>query len=324
MSQLNDFCQDLIMKFAAIDFETSNESRSSACAIGAVLFEVDDDTKVWNFNESSVFYELIRPPNNSYSRMNSSIHGITAEMTADTEPFSHVWSRLEELLDGHILVAHNAAFDISVLRASADACQFSLKPYDFVCTYRLAKASFPNLFSYRLDVLADQFGIELHHHHAGWDAYAASQVAVKICEANNVYDLVSAAERLGFQLGRFESATYRSFSNADQGKASLLRFKDLVPTGDVDESHPMYGRTFAFTGSLTAMTRNEAAQLVINCGGEAHAGPTRSTDYLVVGITDFSRVRDGMSGKMKKALELAESGCGIEIIDEGAFLKMLV
>lgn len=311
------------MRFAAIDFETANEKRESACALGAVLFEIDDATKVWKFGEESVFFELIRPPDNEFSPMNSLIHGITPDMTASADAFDRVWSRLEERLDGHILIAHNAAFDISVLRASAATCEYTPKSFHFLCTYRLAKVSFPTLFSFRLDVLADHFGIELEHHHAAWDAFAASQISVKICEAHGVHDPLAAAELLGFRLGRFESDAYEPFSNSRQGGQARIRFHDLVPTGQVDESHPMYGRSFAFTGTLTTMTRKAAAQLVVNCGGETHNGPTKTTDYLVVGMTDFTKVRDGMSGKMRKALELADAGSGIEIIDEGAFLKML-
>lgn len=57
-------------------------------------------------------------------------------------------------------------------------------------------------------------------------------------------------------------------------------------------------------------------------GGVAHASPTKKTDFLVVGVTDLARVRDGLSGKMRKAFDLAEAGTGIEIIDEAEFLKM--
>jgi DNA polymerase-3 subunit epsilon len=315
------------VRFAAIDFETATEKRSSACAVGAVLFEVDDTTGVWQFSPEGVFYELVRPPNNSFWHLTIDIHGITPDMTADADPFDRVWSRLEERLDGHTLIAHNAAFDISVLRNAADLCDFAPKPFEFLCTYRLAKSTFPTMFSYRLDVLAEHFEIELPaHHHAAWDAAAAAQLASRICEGNGVQDPVSASLAQGFRLGYFRDGEYGPFSNAaasaPHGRGEHIRFRDLVPTGDVDESHPVYGLSFAFTGTLTSMSRKEAAQLVIDCGGEAHAGPTRTTNFLVVGITDFSKVRDGMSGKMKKARDLADSGTGIEIIDEAEFLRL--
>lgn len=315
------------MKFAAIDFETATADRNSACALGATLFEVDENTSTWQFSPDGAFYELIQPPENEYDEWNIAIHGITPAMTKDADSFAGVWQRLERRLDGHIMIAHNTAFDISVLRRSADWCGFAPRPFEFLCTYRLAKAVFPTLFSYRLDVLAEHFDIELgNHHHAAWDAFAASQLAVKICQAQGVLTPIEAAVAHGFQLGFLDGDTYGPFSNATSRpggrSANPLRFKDLAPTGDVDETHPIYGVSFAFTGTLSSMSRREAAQRVVDYGGEAHAGPTKATDFLVVGMTDFSKVRDGMSGKMKKALELADSGTGIEIIDEAAFLEM--
>lgn len=315
------------MKYAAIDFETATSSRNSACALGAVFFEVDEVEKVWRFGD--VFYELIQPPENDFDFWNIDIHGITPEMTEDADPFDSVWRRFQALLDDHVLLAHNAAFDMSVLRNSADACDFSPNPFRYFCTYRLAKVAFPTLFSYRLDVLSEHFGLDLEeHHHAGWDALAAAQLSLKICEASEVVDPISASEKLGFRLGVVEADSYSPFSNAKtshhsgRGGGDHIRFRDLVPSGEIDETHPVFGLSFAFTGTLASMPRSDAAQLVTDCGGVAHAGPTKKTDFLVVGVTDFTKVRDGMSGKMKKALDLADAGSGIEIIDEAAFLQM--
>lgn len=312
------------MKFAAIDFETATSSRNSACALGAVFFEVDEVERVWRFGD--VFYELIRPPGNVFDFWNVDIHGITPEMTENAETFDSVWRRFENLLDGHTLVAHNASFDMSVVRNSADFHSYEPAPFNYLCTYRLAKAAFPTLFSYRLDVLSEHFGLDLEeHHHAGWDALASAQLAVKICEAAEVFDPISASGKFGFRLGRVEADWYTPFSGSagNQSRSSEhFRFRDLVPSGEVDESHPVFGLSFAFTGTLASMSRKDAAQLVTDCGGFAHSSPGNKTDFLVVGVTDFTKVRDGMSGKMKKALDLADSGSGIEIIDEAAFLQM--
>ena len=316
------------MKIAAIDFETATFDRSSACAIGGVFVEIDEQHNKWNVDPKP-FYELIRPPGNEYYEFNISIHGITPEMTAAAAPFDQVWARFQQRLDGHILIAHNTAFDISVLRKSSEWCEYTPNEFDFMCTYRLAKETWPAFFSYRLDVLARELNIELEqHHHAGYDALASALLAAKICEANGTPSLIDVAEKHGFRLGRFSMEDYRPFSNAGRAQGrrlegiAPLRFKDLVPTGDVDESHPVYGLSFSFTGTLRSMTRPEAAQRVVDCGGEAHAGPTKKTNFLVVGMMDFTKIRDGMSGKMKKAANLADAGTGIEIIDERQFLQM--
>lgn len=314
-------------RFAAIDFETATSRRNSACALGAVLFEVDEESGAVTFEPDGVVYELIRPPENEYSAMNVAIHGITPEMTASAESFDKVWERLTGRIGGRVLLAHNAAFDMSVLRASAEQAGLAPGPLDYICTYRMAKQAFPTLFSFRLDVLAEHFGIPLEHHHAAWDAFAAALLAVEICKATGTVNPMTAAQTLGFQTGRIEGTWYSPFSGSQGSTRSssgggALRFKELAPSGEVDESHPMFGLSFAFTGTLATMSRKDAAQRVVDCGGVAHASPTKKTDFLVVGVTDLARVRDGLSGKMRKAFDLAEAGTGIEIIDEAEFLKM--
>lgn len=319
------------MKFVAIDFETATPTRDSACAVGAVFGELKG-TQDW-YTEEETFYELIQPPENDYNYFNVSIHGITPEMTEDADPFDVVWRKLEERLDGHVIVAHNTAFDVSVLRTSAEACGFVPKPFEFLCTYRLARAMWENLPSWSLDYLADFTGLPLeNHHHALNDANACAHLLAKLCEeisgASGWATPLDVMEKYDFKIGRFEGDSYSPFSNAKMtnlpGGGDHIRFRDLVPSGDVDETHPVYGLSFAFTGTLASMTRREAAQRVVDCGGVAHSAPQSKTDFLVVGMTDFTRVKDGASGKMKKAIEMAEAGQGIEIIDEATFLQMFV
>ena len=66
--------------FAAIDFETANEQRSSVCSVGVVVVrggEIIDR-----------FYSLIRPEPEYYSYWNTRVHGLTLEDTADAPVFA--------------------------------------------------------------------------------------------------------------------------------------------------------------------------------------------------------------------------------------------
>lgn len=318
------------MKFAAIDFETATSSRDSACAVGVSCFDFDEKTGSW-LPTSDPTHILIQPPGNEFDEFNVNIHGITPVMTKNSETFDKVWPRVETVIAGRLLLAHNTSFDMFVLRDSLDYYEVTSKSFDFVCSYRLAKATWPTLFSYRLDVLANELAIPLDHHNAGSDSFAAGMLAVQICETLGVNSLEDAATSLGFRLGHFGGDEYRPFSNSigaslrsqTRNRGSGARLSALTPSTQVDPNNPMFGLSFAFTGTLSTLTRQEAAQLVVDRGGHAHTNPTKSTSYLVVGMTDFSRVRDGMSGKMKKALQLADSGTGIEIIDESQFVRML-
>ena len=71
------------------------------------------------------------------------------------------------------------------------------------------------------------------------------------------------------------------------------------------------------------MSRNEAAQAAVNCGAIPKANISAKCHFLVVGVTDFRKVKNGASSKMKKAIEMAAAGHDIEIIDDSDFLELL-
>ena len=72
------------------------------------------------------------------------------------------------------------------------------------------------------------------------------------------------------------------------------------------------------------MKRDDAWRLIEENGGAWSKSVNKRTDYLVLGMQDYARFRDGKrSDKHKKALELIESGQDLEIISEDDFLRML-
>ncbi|HEY5388113.1 MAG TPA: BRCT domain-containing protein, partial [Thermoleophilia bacterium] len=102
--------------------------------------------------------------------------------------------------------------------------------------------------------------------------------------------------------------------------------KDLRPVcEELDQCHPFFDAEVVFTGALESMQRKEAMQLVVNVGGRPASGVTRKTDYLVVGDIDLRRLRAGehLTSKMRKAMQLRESGAVIQIVGETDFLQLL-
>ena len=89
--------------FAAIDFETANNERSSVCSVGIVI--VRDGEIV------DSFYSLIQPEPNYYNYWCSQVHGLCHEDTDDAPVFPKVWAQIEPLIEGLPLVAHNKPFD---------------------------------------------------------------------------------------------------------------------------------------------------------------------------------------------------------------------
>ena len=164
----------------------------------------------------------------------------------------------------------------------------------------------------------------LHHHDALSDARAAARVLLAMCELDES-DVNELCETLGYKIGLISAHGYTPFSNATRS-ASRARSRVSEITATVDEINTdgaLFSCRVAFTGTLDSMTRNDAFQVTVNSGGTPSTNISKSTDYLVVGVTDYAKVgSDGMSSKLRKAVELRDSGAAIEIIDESDFLRM--
>lgn len=85
------------------------------------------------------------------------------------------------------------------------------------------------------------------------------------------------------------------------------------------------GKSFAFTGEMSTMSRKHAQEEVLSKGGSIPSSVTRELDYLVVGNLDSPLLKQtGKRGKkFLKAEELNEREETIQIISEGQFIDML-
>ena len=105
----------MALDFTAIDFETANPSNASACAVGLV--------KVRGGQVVAQTGWLIQPPagHDRFEYRNTQIHGIQASDVVGAPMWRQVWARLAEFVGADPLVAHNASFDTSVIRAANTA-----------------------------------------------------------------------------------------------------------------------------------------------------------------------------------------------------------
>ena len=163
----------IMENFAAIDFETANNERTSVCSVGVVI--VRDGEIV------DSFYSLIQPEPNYYNYWCTQVHGITRHNTESAPVFPEVWKQIEPLIDGLPLVAHNKAFDESCLKAVFRCYQMDYPDYEFHCTCQAARRAFPNAENHQLHTISMLCGFRLeNHHHALADAEACAWIARKI------------------------------------------------------------------------------------------------------------------------------------------------
>lgn len=159
--------------FAAIDFETANNERTSVCSVGVVI--VREKKMVDNF------YSLIQPEPNYYSYWCSQVHGLCRQDTDDAPVFPKVWKQLMPLIGDLPLVAHNKAFDESCLKAVFRCYRMDYPDYVFYDTLRAARRAFPRAENHQLHTVSALCGyIMEQHHHALADAEACAQIALKI------------------------------------------------------------------------------------------------------------------------------------------------
>lgn len=158
--------------FAAIDFETANDTRSSVCSVGIVV--------VRNGKITDKFYSLINPFPNYYEDWATEIHGLTRTDTDSSPIFPDVWEKIEPLIKDLPLVAHNKQFDETCLREVFREYQMEYPEYDFRCTL-IASRQKLQLPNHQLHTVALACGYDLkRHHHALADAEACAIIATQI------------------------------------------------------------------------------------------------------------------------------------------------
>ncbi len=158
--------------FAAIDFETANNARTSVCSIGVVVYR--------NGEKVDEYYSLIKPEPEYYSYWCTRVHGLTVQDTADAPVFPEVWAQIAPKIEGLPLVAHNKAFDEGCLRAVFRTYQMDYPDYPFLCTLARARQVWPG-GHHSLDIIAERCGFRLsRHHHALADAEACAAIALEI------------------------------------------------------------------------------------------------------------------------------------------------
>jgi DNA polymerase-3 subunit epsilon len=185
---------DLEMNFVTIDFETAKHSRESACAVGLVQFK---DGKAVD-----TFYSLIRPPILYIRPDFSDLHGLTVEDVRDAPAFPEIWeSSVKPFIGDLPLAAHNAPFDMSVLRSVLEWYEIPAPELEYFCTRSLAHRTWPELESHALTALAANFGIVYNAHNALDDALTCGKIALLSAEkfgSNHLDELLAAA---GLEMG---------------------------------------------------------------------------------------------------------------------------
>lgn len=193
------------MQFTVIDFETANSQRGSACALGLTVVEKGEivSKNAW----------LIRPKENRFSGMNIAIHGIRPADVENEPEFDELYNReIKDYLEGALVVAHNASFDISVLRHVLDQYAITYPRFDYLCTVKLAQKHWDDLPNHKLNTLSEYLNFSFKHHDALDDTLACANVLMRISKERRIKCAKALAKDLGVRIGTLYPGGYKSCS----------------------------------------------------------------------------------------------------------------
>lgn len=109
------------------------------------------------------FSELIQPPV-VVSELITQITGITPALLEGKPRIAEILPKFLAFIEGSILVAHNADFDMAFLRTECQRLGIQIS-WPAFCTLKMARQIHPNLESRNLDTLAKHYGLTFEARH---------------------------------------------------------------------------------------------------------------------------------------------------------------
>ena len=333
------------MQFVAIDFETANNSADSACQLAAV--KVVDGVivaeKCW----------LIRPPTMYFSPRNIAIHGIRPADVKQSPTMEVVWGELQPLIEGEVVIAHNARFDVGVLVNSLAAVDVACPDFEFNCTRSLARSAWPGRTGYGLKPLGDWLGVSFQHHDALEDSRCCASIALavaKTCEQTDLEALESALSirRGSYRQGlitsprslrrsRTDSAEGGGRTTADRwgfplkGAASRVGVDPGTVLSASAGELPLASRRFVFLGPLRGLTLSETIQLAESLGATCELNIHAGINYVVACGSTLEEASQLMcaalaaetSDTTASSATASSATAGIRLLSERQFLALI-
>lgn len=289
-------------EYVVIDLETTGLNPEFDEIIEVAGIRVIDDQVVNEF--SSLVKPKLKIPN-----FVEELTGITNELVQNAPPIEVVLPKFVDFIGNSTLVAYNAHFDINFIYDNYLEIRNSEFRNNFVDVLRVSRRLYPELNNHRLITVAKHLNINYgNSHRAKEDSIVCNEVflSCKKFVLENDIDL------------------HRCRSGSPNHQK--LTVKDIVAKTDkFDPEHPLYNKVCVFTGTLRRLVRQDAMQIVVNLGGSCGDNVTKNTNYLVMGIQDYSKFTDGeKSNKTKKAEHFIASGHDLSIITEDVFYEMIM
>jgi DNA polymerase-3 subunit epsilon len=259
--------------------------------------------KITNNIITDTFSSLINP-NYPIKTSITGLTGITNQMLSLAPQISEVISSADEFISNNVIVGHNVNFDIDFMY---DNFSYILKKplkNNFIDTMYISKMLYPEMSHHSLIDLINYLNIESDEHHRALSDCIYTYKCLLKMQTNPT-------EHIAIE-------NFNQFSHTKTHSYKDLSIKNISTNKtEFNEKHPLFNKICVFTGTLEKFTRQEAAQAVVDLGGQCKDGLTKQTNFLILGNEDKK------SNKLKKAEEYKLKGYDIEIISENVFLDMI-
>jgi DNA polymerase-3 subunit epsilon len=147
------------------------------------------------------------------------IHHITNEMVADSPPISKILPKFDLFIQGSVLAAHHAAFDLGFLSLDYEKLNLPLPNVPCLDSLSLSLKAFPKSTNHRLATLVSLLGIKMGQaHRALEDSRACLEITLKCIE--KLGDDASLDHIFKCQGGNFQ---WQRYSMEDLKKSDVFR-----------------------------------------------------------------------------------------------------
>ncbi|WP_263009960.1 exonuclease domain-containing protein [Staphylococcus americanisciuri] len=304
---------------AVLDFETMNEYTNSPCEVGISLIK--------DLSIEHVYSSYINPPNNKYSDKNAKIHNIPKDIILNAPSFKSVFQEIETLLgSAFLIVAHNASFDISVLKHTAQTCNLSPKSYMYIDSVNIFR-NFHSGISVSMNNLCDIYNIDKSNlHSAKYDIVALSKMLISLAENNGFSNCLELIQNMDNQYIRF-SHLMNALRSISKQKSSFdkpsMKITDINKLPVEHENLILQNKNIVFTGNFD-IPKEKLMVLSRKNGAYIKNNVSTKTNILVEGEQDDKyKDENGLVSKQRKARAFIHQGIDIQIIDEITLLSYL-
>jgi DNA polymerase III subunit epsilon len=167
------------LSFAVVDVETTGSRPDGGDRITEIAVVTVRDGRIADV------YETLVNPERSIPPFITRLTNISWGMVCDKAPFRDVCDEVLKVLEGHVFVAHNAAFDWRFVSSEVVRARGRELTGRRLCTVRLARRILPQLRSRSLDWVARHYNVEIEagkRHRAAGDALATAHCLLRLLD----------------------------------------------------------------------------------------------------------------------------------------------